>query len=152
MRRFGLLDLTTQLLVVETLALSAFIALTFRLVGVPQTQAWLRRWSEFFPARISREECHSAVLRARRAQYMVKRATGLGGMCLARSLTLWTLLRRRGIETELRVGYRKRDEKIEGHAWLEYDGAPINDDNDVTRTYTVADGLSAFDNWRQVKA
>ncbi len=83
---------------------------------------------------------------------MVKRATGLGGMCLARSLTLWTLLRRRGVETELRVGYRKRDEKIEGHAWLEYEGVSINEGAATIQTYTVSAGPVAFDAWRQIQS
>jgi hypothetical protein len=83
---------------------------------------------------------------------MVKRATGLGGMCLARSLTLWTLLRRRGVEAELRVGYRKRDEKIEGHAWLEYEGVSINESAAIVETYTVSAGGVAFDAWRQIRS
>jgi hypothetical protein len=82
---------------------------------------------------------------------MVKRATGLGGMCLARSLTLWALLRRRGIETELRVGYRKRDGGIEGHAWLEYEGVSINEDAAEIETYIVAPQPVAFDAWREIR-
>jgi hypothetical protein len=155
LRRFYRLDRATQSLIFEALALSAFIAVAFRMVGVPQTQAWLRRWSGVWlksaPHRISGEQIPAFILSARRAQNRVKRATGLGGMCLARSLTLWTLLRRRGIETDLRVGYRKGDGKIEGHAWLEYEGTPVNDKPEVTGTYTVTAGAFAFDNWRQVK-
>jgi hypothetical protein len=38
--------------------------------------------------------------------------------CLPRSITLWWLLRRRGIATELQIGVRKNGERIEAHAWV----------------------------------
>jgi hypothetical protein len=136
------------MLVMETVGVSLFIAGAFRLAGVPRTQAWLRRWSGPVAAWPGARPCIPASLRA---QKMVKRTTGLGGMCLARSLTLWTLLRRRGIETELRIGYRKRDGKIEGHAWLEHDGAPVNEEAEVVLTYTVAASPVAFDAWRGIR-
>jgi hypothetical protein len=72
-------------------------------------------------------------------------------MCLARSLALWTLLRRRGVETQFRVGYRKRDGKIEGHAWLEYLGLPINESAAIVATYTVSGEAFKFDAWRQIQ-
>ena len=82
---------------------------------------------------------------------MVKRATGLGGTCLSRSFALWALLRKRGVEAELVVGYRRgtgeRSGKIEGHAWLEFEGGPINEEPAVARTYTTSIDLKAFDLW-----
>jgi hypothetical protein len=82
---------------------------------------------------------------------MVKRATGLGGTCLARSLALWALLRRRGVDAELKVGYRRKDGKIEGHAWLERSGVPINESAAVVDTYVVTPGPVAFDAWKQIQ-
>ncbi|TIQ92401.1 MAG: lasso peptide biosynthesis B2 protein [Mesorhizobium sp.] len=53
------------------------------------------------------------------------------GNCLKRSMTLWFLLRRQGIEGELRIGTRKADGKFEAHAWVEYRGKVLNDTVDV---------------------
>ena len=131
----------------EALGLAVFIPCAFQLAGVSRTQAWLRRWSGAARA-VPAAEAPRLIRNARRAQRRVANATGLGGMCLARSLALWTLLRRRGIATDLRVGYRNRDGKVEGHAWLEYQGAPVNEAAAVIQTYTVAAGLYAFDTWR----
>jgi len=39
--------------------------------------------------------------------------------CLAKSLTLWWLLGRQGIPSQLRIGTRKEKEKFEAHAWVE---------------------------------
>jgi hypothetical protein len=38
--------------------------------------------------------------------------------CLPRSLTLWWLLRQRGIASELRIGVRRDGERVLAHAWV----------------------------------
>ena len=55
--------------------------------------------------------------------------------CLSRSLTLWWLLRRRGIESQLRVGVRKGEQGIQAHAWVELAGQVVNDAADVAQQY-----------------
>jgi hypothetical protein len=42
--------------------------------------------------------------------------------CLERSLALWWLLRRRGIDAELRIGARKQGPRFEAHAWVDVHG------------------------------
>lgn len=39
--------------------------------------------------------------------------------CLTRSLVLYRLLRRRGIPCQLRIGLRRNQSALEGHAWTE---------------------------------
>lgn len=51
--------------------------------------------------------------------------------CLPQSLTLWWLLRRQGIESQLRFGARKNARRMEAHAWVEFEGTPLNDSADV---------------------
>lgn len=51
--------------------------------------------------------------------------------CLHRSLTLWWLLGRQGIASELRIGVRKEQGQFEAHAWVEYKGVALNDGLDV---------------------
>lgn len=55
--------------------------------------------------------------------------------CLQKSLLLWWLLRRRGIESELRIGVRKKAEVLEAHAWVEYQGCVLNDRSDVDQHF-----------------
>jgi hypothetical protein len=59
--------------------------------------------------------------------------------CLRRSLTLWWLLRRRGIDGELRIGVRKVGDRLEAHAWVQYQGVVLNDREDVNGAYTPFD-------------
>jgi hypothetical protein len=64
---------------------------------------------------------------------------------LCRSLTLWALLLRRGIGTDLRVGFRKKDGTIEGHAWIEHAGIPLNEIPDIVQTYCAAGEPVSYD-------
>jgi hypothetical protein len=55
--------------------------------------------------------------------------------CLARSLYLWWLLRRKGVYCQLRIGVRMVDGALEAHAWVEHAGTPINDRHDVSTAF-----------------
>src|SRR5688500_12244795 len=44
--------------------------------------------------------------------------------CLPRALALHTLLRRNGIQTDLRIGVRREAGSLQAHAWVEHAGAP----------------------------
>ncbi len=55
--------------------------------------------------------------------------------CLRRSLVLWWLLRRKGIDSALCLGVRKRADNLEAHAWVEVAGKVVNDSQEVVETY-----------------
>ena len=61
--------------------------------------------------------------------------------CLHRSLTLWWLLRRQGIASELRIGVRKQEGRFEAHAWVEHEGVALNDGLDVGLRFAAFQGL-----------
>jgi len=56
--------------------------------------------------------------------------------CLRRSLALHHFLQRRDIQTRLRIGTKIIDGKLHGHAWLEYAGEVLNDQDYVLSEYT----------------
>ena len=60
-----------------------------------------------------------------------------GGNCLSRSLTLWRLLRRQGITCDLRIGVRKKEGQFQAHAWVEVQGYPLNDNQQVHQRYVA---------------
>lgn len=60
------------------------------------------------------------------------------GNCLKRSMTLWFLLRRRGIPAELRIGSRITKGKFEAHAWVQSGEAVLNDNQ--AGAYAAFDG------------
>src|SRR5258708_9563088 len=57
--------------------------------------------------------------------------------CLEGSLTLWYLLRRKGIPACLRIGVRKENGKFEAHAWGEHGGEALNQDEAMHRHYAA---------------
>ena len=57
--------------------------------------------------------------------------------CLTRSLLLRWLLRRRGIASDLRIGVQLVQGRLDAHAWVEYEGVPINDAPDVAQRFAA---------------
>jgi hypothetical protein len=57
--------------------------------------------------------------------------------CLPRSLMLCWLLRRRGIDSQLHIGVRKGNGKMEAHAWVERNGVILNDQPDVNERFAA---------------
>ncbi len=68
------------------------------------------------------------------ARYSLVRPT-----CLAESLTLWFLLREQNIPASLRIGVRKSLGNFEAHAWVECDGAALNQPGEQHRHYATFD-------------
>ena len=83
--------------------------------------------------------------RATRMGWLVGVASGHGlvrANCLTQSLTLWWLLRRQRILTDLCIGVRKHRGRLQAHAWMEHQGRVLNDDPEVCRRFAPFDGVS----------
>ena len=52
---------------------------------------------------------------------------------------LQQLLRRHGIESDLRIGTRKAEGRFEAHAWVECEGSILNDASTVHQQFAVFD-------------
>ena len=76
--------------------------------------------------------------RARATARLVQAAARYGlfrPTCLPQSLVLCWLLRRQGLAGELRIGVRPEPSRLEAHAWVEFQGRPLNDGADVARRF-----------------
>lgn len=83
---------------------------------------------------------------ARAAARMIEAASRHGitrGNCLSKSMALWWLLRRKGINAEPRIGARRAGEGLEAHAWVELGGAILNDEDEVRESFATFEGLLA---------
>ena len=67
---------------------------------------------------------HTAVERARHCHLYPM-------TCLRRSLAWQWLLARRGVTAELKLGARKENGQLQAHAWLEYQGRPLAEPEQV---------------------
>ena len=74
---------------------------------------------------------------------MASRHTPNANTCLHRSVALWWLLGRRGLESTLHLGARRTGSQLDAHAWVEHCGAVVNDDPAVLRDYVPLSQSSA---------
>ena len=107
------------------------VALGLRCWGLRRLHARLNQGLALAP--------HSSALKsdldqARATARLVQAAARYGlfrPTCLPRSLVLWWLLRRQGLAGELRIGVKPEASRLEAHAWVEFQGAVLNDSADV---------------------
>jgi hypothetical protein len=139
LRRFSALERPAQELFLRAIVLLPLVALSLRGCGFQATQASLERFlsdphPEHDRALVSKDAAATA--------HMVNAADRHGLVhpsCLAKSLTLWWLLARQGISSHLRIGIRKEREKFEAHAWVECDGAALNEPDEHHQHYAAFD-------------
>jgi Transglutaminase-like superfamily len=82
-------------------------------------------------------------LRAQDISRMVQIAAehGFGpARCLERSLVLHWFLSRQGVDSRILVGTRKENGQVEAHAWVEINGVPLNDHEDVEQRFPSFEG------------
>ena len=139
LRRFSALERPAQKLFLRALAMLPSVSLSLQLRGLQATQATLQKILPTpFPGQKSGDESQRVALTSR----MVDAADRHGLVhpsCLAKSLTLWWLLARQGITSHLRIGIRREAETFEAHAWVEREGAAVNEPEGCHHHYAAFD-------------
>jgi transglutaminase superfamily protein len=126
LRRFNALERPARGLFLRASLLLPLISLSLRWRGFRSTQAFLQKFlsNPRIPAGDSAQGRTALTGRMVRA---ASRRTWSHATCLDESLTLWWLLARQGIRSELRVGVRKEGKRFQAHAWVEQNGAALNE-------------------------
>lgn len=102
-----------------------------RVLGLTRVHAWVRKTASASGAGVSTESMRAM---GRLVNTAAMRTIGPSN-CLTRSLVLDWLLHRRGIDSRLRIGVKIDKGSLHAHAWVEFDGAPINDRSDVGQEF-----------------
>ena len=132
LRRIAALSGTQWGVVALSVVLLPPIQLMLKSRGLKRTAALLAARSDRARAISDRDTATSMA----EAVSLVAGRKVVGALCLGRSLLLWFLLRRRGMDAELVVGSKRQvDETWMAHAWVELDGQPVNDAADVRDHY-----------------
>jgi Transglutaminase-like superfamily len=142
LQRFKSLDPASRQLFLRAWILLRLISIGLTIRGFRGTHSALQG---FLPAlnkahRIAAGPKSSEVHRTVR---MVRAAAryGIGSpTCLDKSLALWWLLERQGISATLRIGTRKSNGVFEAHAWVERDGAVLDDHQEPHFQYAAFEG------------
>jgi hypothetical protein len=137
-QRYRALDADARKIFRRAVVLLLCIGASLRLRGYKKTQDWLQtrldgREPTLPEAGIPGELVQKTCRMVRAAEhYGIARAT-----CLEESLALWYLLGRRGLPSRVRIGVRKQSEKFEAHAWVEYQGAALNQTEELHHHYAA---------------
>lgn len=143
LRRFSALEWTAQTLFLRALVLLPLMELSLRLRGFEATRSTLRKTLSH-PS--TQSDSISLNKRIALSAHMVNAADRHGLIhpsCLVKSLTLWWLLGRRGIPSELRIGVRKEGGNLEAHAWVEREGKALNEPEERHHHYAAFDAALA---------
>lgn len=148
LRRFRALDRESRGLFLRAVALLPVISISLKVRGFRATQNSLLGYTnqlqsgsqadaDVVAARpLSESDCcriTTCMVNAA-ARNVWRRAT-----CLEKSLAIWSLLRRRGVAAQLRIGARNIGGKFEAHAWVEHEGVAINEPENLHRHYATFD-------------
>jgi hypothetical protein len=145
LRRFSALERPAQKLFLRALVLLPLVTLSLRWRGFRVTQTTLQRSLSDAHQRLDAALMSECVALTAHMVNAADRHGMVHPSCLAKSMTLWWLLGRQGIASHLRIGIRKEDEKFEAHAWVERDGAALNEPDEHHHHYAAFDAaLSAL--------
>ena len=140
--RFKALDPVSRALFLRAWMLLHLVSMSLAIRGLRGTQAALQRFLPN-PGEEVRIDGESRSLAIARTVRMVRAAAryGMGSpTCLGKSLALWWLLERRQIRVALRIGTRMSNGAFEAHAWVEQDGAVLDDQEEPHRQYVAFEG------------
>ena len=139
--RFSKLDREARGMFLRGAASLPVIAVCVRVRGLRGTQAML----DYF-LRVPNDKVHGAdeqvIEDVSRTARMVRAAARYGLVrysCLETSLALWWLLGRQGIASCVRIGTRKSAGRLEAHAWVEFEGAALNEPAGLHNHYAAFD-------------
>ena len=138
-KRFDQLK-TLSLLEWQVLVTSAILlpltALGLRLFGLKRTQQVMMYFTPAAPKTSQRKE--EEVRYGQIVARMVSVAANHGlyrANCLKKSLVLWWLLKRKGIEADLHIGVQKKGELLDAHSWVEISGNVLIDDENTIQGF-----------------
>jgi len=128
-RRFRSLSPHSRGLVLEAAAALTATWIGLRAVGYSR---WRRALDWLVRGTVKRASAGDPValgsaLAVARFEQSAARHLFLRTNCLEQSLVLCWLLQKRGIPSVLRIGARKDEGRFEAHAWVEVEGAVLND-------------------------
>jgi len=122
-----------RVLAVEAVLLLPLVELSLRRSGYERT---CRRLARFVRRQGQWDgPAHDVVPASVRMVALSASRAPVTAKCLGRSLTLWALLGRRGVASEVVIGVRPGGEPLDAHAWVEVDGRPVNETQETVDSY-----------------
>jgi len=143
LRRFSALERPAQTLFLRALMMLPLVGLSFKFRGFEATRATLRKTLSHTTPQTDTDSSETQIALVAHMVNAADRHGLVHPSCLVKSLTLWWLLGRQGITSELRVGVRKEGGNLEAHAWVERNGIALNEPEERHRHYAAFDAALA---------
>ena len=143
LRRFSALERPAQTLFLRALVTLPLVAVSLKLRGFEATRSTLRKTLSHATAQTDSNSLNKQIALTAHMVNAADRHGLVHPSCLVKSLTLWWLLGRQGITSQLRVGVRKEDEQFEAHAWVEHEGIAVNEPEERHHHYAAFDAALA---------
>ena len=143
LRRFSALERTAQTLFLRAVAMLPLVGLSLRFRGFEATRCALRKMVSGASVQVDTDSLSKQIALTAHMVNAADRHGLVHPSCLVKSLTLWWLLGRQGIPSQLRVGVRKEDGKFEAHAWVEREGTALNEPEERHHHYAAFDAALA---------
>ncbi|MGE0886156.1 MAG: lasso peptide biosynthesis B2 protein [Blastocatellales bacterium] len=125
-------------LLAQAMVLLPFNAVMLRLLSLKRWQGML---AAFLPRLQGGQDVRAPVCASVAAVNRAARYGLINANCLQRSLALWWMLRSQGIVSDLKIGARINGQQCEAHAWIEYAGEVLNDEEDVAERFPPFNGV-----------
>ena len=139
LRRFSALEPPAQKLFLRALVTLPLVGLSLKLRGFEGTRSKLRKTVSHAAPQIASDPLNKQIALTAHMVNAADRHGLVHPSCLVKSLTLWWLLGRQGITSQLRVGVRKEGGNLEAHAWVEREGIALNEPEERHRHYAAFD-------------
>lgn len=143
LRRFSALERHAQTLFLRALVMLPLVGLSLKFRGFEATRSGLRKMVSGIRKRATSDPLNQQIALSARMVNAADRHGLVHPSCLVKSLTLWWLLGRQGIASELRVGVRKEGGNFEAHAWVEREGIALNEPEEHHHHYAAFDAALA---------
>ena len=140
-RKFRELSPIRRATAVRAVALLPVVSIMLRVVGLRRSARVLRCLSQPRPLSdaSAKDDLRRVAETIAGAVQAVARRHPFPSSCLSRSLVVWSLLRRRGVDSHLRIGVRKQEGRFQAHAWVEHRGRPLGNDTICRIQYAALD-------------
>lgn len=139
------LSKSDRALLIRAMFLLPIVAASLKTIGLRRTQSWLAG-NALATTRPPTEQTRAKVRRAAQMVAAACRRYPFRSGCLPRTIVLWSLLRRRGLHADVRIGVRHDTHgEFQAHAWLEWNGQVINDAGDIASQYLPLPALDSIE-------
>ena len=125
-------------MLVEAALILPLVALALHLFGFQRVYSSIN-WMAQHSHRKTPQDPQPYARKARHLMRYLRRNGPFRGNCLSRSLVLWYLLQRVGVQSDLQIGVRTEKGQFLAHAWVEYQGYPLNAPEGVRDLYAAFD-------------